>query len=208
VRGGGLSGTVSAIDPVVITVTTQDGSELQVTTTAATTYHQQVSATPDALTVGAPVRVTVPGVGRPSGLGGGLAASPAIDGQSAVATEVELLLEAPAATTGGRGARLGGLTGTVAAIDDSSITVTTADGQRSQVATDAGTAWVQQTVVARDAITPGVSVRFTIEGGLGGLGGGPGQGQGQPSAGGQGGSLATITVSDVEVLLPASQAWP
>jgi preprotein translocase subunit YajC len=204
--GGGLGGTVSAVDPTAISVTTANGRELQVSTTEMTTYHQQVAASSDIVAVGAPVRVIVPGSGRPGSFGGGTAATPAADAQASVATEVVLLAEAPAPATGGRGARLGGgLTGTVAAIDGASITITMADGRQTQVATDAATSWIQQTVVTRDAITPGVNVRFSIEGGFRGPGqGGPGQGQGQPPAAGQGDPFASLTVSDVEVVLPAA----
>jgi hypothetical protein len=70
-----------------------------------------------------------------------------------------------------------------------------ADGQETRVATDAATSWVRQTVVTRDAITPGVSVRFSLEGGFGG----PGPGQLQPGA-----EPVSIAVSDIEVLLPAA----
>jgi hypothetical protein len=196
---GGLGGTVAAVDPTSITVSTADGQQLQVTTTDTTTYHQQVPATADAATVGVPVRVTVAGGFGGRGGFGGPQASPAASVAPVAATEVELLAEAPAATTGGRGGRGGAVTGTVSAIDGSLITVTTADGQTTQVTTDDTTIWVQQTVITRDKIATGASVRFTVEG-RGGFGGGQGQGQGQP----QGDPTASISVSDVEVLLAAS----
>ena len=109
------------------------------------------------------------------------------------------------------------------AIDGTSITVETADGQRTQVATSDTTTWVEQTVVTRDVVIVGSEVRFTPEGGFGGRGqGGFGQGgqvgqggqQGPDAQGDQGGlggpaassapGATAITVSDVEVLLPTS----
>jgi hypothetical protein len=165
------------------------------------------------------VRVTVAGGG---GFGGPAASAAPGAAQTTTASEVELLAAAPTNTGGaGRGGFRAGLTGTVSAIDATSISVTAADGTVTQVATDASTVWVQQTVITRDRVTVGSSVRFTVAGGPGGFGGGfPGGGQGQgagqggqapqggfpaPGASGApGGNGFSLTASDVEVLLPAA----
>lgn len=200
---GGLMGTVSAVDATTLTVATSDGGRLEVTTTDTTAYHEQVATTRDVVTVGTPVRVTVPGSARSSGSGRASAASPAAEVPPASASEVEILTQAPAAPAGGRGGRGAGLTGTVSATDESSITITDTDGQQTQVPVDASTVWIQLVVIHRDAIGPGSTVRCTVEGGFGDLRPGTDGDPGRSPTPAQGAAAPSITVSDVVVLLPA-----
>jgi hypothetical protein len=188
---GGLSGTVTAVDEVTITISTAGGQELQVTTTDSTTYHEQVATSADTMAVGSPVRIQVAG---PPGAFAGPGSSTTSADQQLTATEVERLEALPGTgATGSRGPR-SGVNGTVSAIDAASVTVTTTDGQATRVLTDDATTWVLQTTVTRDAVSVGSPVRLALESGSGGQEGQPGQ---EPSG-------AALTVSDVEVLLPAS----
>ncbi|MBX3031149.1 MAG: hypothetical protein KF809_13460 [Chloroflexi bacterium] len=202
-RGGfGLAsgGTIAAVTDTGLTLTTTDGQQVEVATTADTTYHQQIAASRDDVVVGASVRVEVDGgFGGPGGFGRGqggpgqdaMGAPPdgATTETSMTATEVELLIaDASSAGQGGRGMRGGfggGLSGTVSAIDDGSVTVETAMGSLVVTTTDA-TRYVRQATATRDDVTVGASVRLT-------------------TAGGRGGDTTTITASDVNVLLPTTE---
>ena len=107
----------------------------------------------------------------------------------------------------------GGLTGTVSAVGDGSISITTANGQTLDVATTDTTTYHQQAAATADAVTVGSSIRITA---AGGFGGGFGGGQGavrardpvrarvrRPAQRRAAGAAApAITASDVEVLLP------
>jgi preprotein translocase subunit YajC len=86
----------------------------------------------------------------------------------------------------------GGLTGTVSAVGDGTVSYITANGQTVQVATTADTTYHQQQAASAADITLGSTVRITVGGDLGG-GGQPGGGNGTPS----------LTASNVE-LVPAS----
>ncbi len=87
---------------------------------------------------------------------------------------------------------LGGLTGTVSAVGDGTISYITADGQTVQVATTADTTYHQQQAASAADITVGSTVRITVDGNVGG-GGQPGGGNGTPS----------LTASNIE-LVPTS----
>jgi hypothetical protein len=93
---------------------------------------------------------------------------------------------------GGRGGfGRGGLTGTVTAIADGSISISTADGQTFDVTTDATTTWTSQAEATADAVVPGASIRVTTAGGFG---------RGQQSTD----ASTPQTATDIEVLLPAA----
>ncbi len=113
---------------------------------------------------GAPV---IPGNGTGTGTGAGTGT-----GQNAGTG-------AGAAQGGGFGRRAG-LTGTVSAVGDGTITYTTTDGQSTEVATTDTTTYHQQAAATGADVTVGASVRITPAGGFGA--GGPGQAQGAPSA--------------------------
>jgi len=219
---GGLTGTVSALGDGTITFTTADGQTTEVTTTDSTTYHKQAAATAADVTVGSSVRITMAG-GFGGGFGGGQpgqglpAASAAPGGAAGVptlsATDVEILLPttdqgttAPAQGRGGFGR--GGLTGTVSAVGDGSISITTADGQTLSVATSDATTYHQQAAATAADVAVGSSIRITAAGGFGGGFGGGLPGQGAPAASAAPGGAApaaAITASDVEILLPTGQ---
>ncbi len=204
-QGGGRGGfgvasgaTVAAITDTGLTLTTADGQPVEVATTADTTYHRQVAATRDDIVVGSSVRVQVEGgFGGPGAFGrgqggpgqdptGALPSGAPVAGTSMTATEVELLASdtgSAATGQGGRGIR-GGLSGTVSAVDEGSITLTTAAGETTVTTTDS-TTYAQQADATRDDVTIGSSVRLTTAGRPGG------------------GDTSAMTVSDVEVLLPA-----
>ena len=189
---GGLTGTVSALGDGTITYTTEDGQTTEVTTSDATTYHMQAAATVADVIVGSSVRITPAG-----GFGGGAGIS---------AEDVEILLPTQGdstSTTGvaepGRGFGRGGLTGTVSAITDGTISITTATGQTMDVATTDATTYHQQAAATAADVVIGSSVRVTADGGFGG----PGQGLPSASAApGTGTDTTPRSASDVEVLLP------
>jgi preprotein translocase subunit YajC len=186
---GGLTGIVSALGDGTITYTTADGQTTEVTTSDATTYHQQAAATVADVTVGSSVTITPAGG---FGGGGGLSAS-----------DVEILLPTQSdgtSTTGaadpGRGFGRGGLTGTVSAVADGTISIATATGQTLDVTTTDTTTYHQQAAADAADVVVGSSIRITAAGGFGG----PGAPAASPGA-----AVAAITASDVEVLLPAGQ---
>ena len=78
---GGLTveGTVTAVSDDSVTITTDSGQEVTVSTTDDTTYHQQAAATADDVTTGSTVQVQLEGLGGRFG-GGGPNASPAPSG--------------------------------------------------------------------------------------------------------------------------------
>ncbi len=186
---GGLTGIVSALGDGSVTFTTADGQPTEVTTTDSTTYHQQAAATVADVTLGSSVRITPAGG---FGSGAGLSAS-----------DVEILLPTQGdgtSTTGaadqGRGFGRGGLTGTVAAVGDGSISLSTAAGQTIDIATTPTTTYHQQAAATAADVVVGSSIRITAAGGFGG----PGAPAASPGA-----AAAAITASDVEVLLPAGR---
>ncbi len=216
---GGLTGTVTAVGDGTISFTTASGQTTDVATTDTTTYHQQTPATAADVVVGSSVRITAQG-----GFGGGFGDRPGQGAPAAsaapgavvasttpTATDVQIL---PASDAGsgaasigqGRGFGRGGLTGTVSAIGDGTISFSTAGGQTIDIATTPTTTYHGETAATAADVVAGSSIRITAAGGFGG-----GFGVGQPgvpaaSAGtASGPSAAAITASDVEVLLPAGQ---
>ena len=206
---------MTAIGDGTISMATATGQTIDVGTTDTTTYHRQAPAAATDVAVGSSVRLTLSGGfgGQGGGFGGGQgvpAASAAPGAASATVTDVEVLL--PVATTtqgngtpqqGGFGGRRAGTTGTVTAIGDGSITITTSNGQTTQAAITDATTYHQQAAATAADVTVGSPIRVTVSG-FGGFGGGQGGFGAQPGQGGVAASPAagaagpTISASDVE----------
>ncbi len=209
----GLTGTVSAIGDGTISYTTATGATTEVATTETTTYHQQTPATAADVVVGSSVRITVEGGfggGRPGGVAPAASAAPGAAPATTrpTATDIQVLPASDAGsattTTGPeRGFGRGGLTGTVTAVGDGTVNISTAGGQTIDVATTSTTTYHGEATATAADVVVGSSIRVTAAGGFGGgLPAAPGA---SPAAAGAGTVTASITASDVEVLLPAGQ---
>jgi len=90
---GGLTveGTVTAVSDDAVTITTDSGQEVSVSTTDDTTYHQQAAASADDVTTGSTVQVQLEALGGRFG-GGGPNASPAPSGApQTIATDITVV---------------------------------------------------------------------------------------------------------------------
>jgi hypothetical protein len=87
------------------------------------------------------------------------------------------------------------LSGTVASIDGSTLTLTTGDGQTVTVDLSASPTYHAQTAASAASVTPGTSTKITVAGGAGLPGG-----QGQPGASPGDAQSRTLTASDVTIV--------
>ena len=169
---------MSAIGDGTISYTTATGATTEVATTETTTYHQQTPATAADVVVGSSVRITVEGGfggGRPGGVAPAASAAPgaAPATTTPTATDIQVLpaSDAGSATTATgpeRGFGRGGLTGTVTAVGDGTVSISTAGGQTIDVATTSTTTYHGEAAATAADVVVGSSIRVTAAGGFGG----------------------------------------
>lgn len=74
-----ITGTVSTLSDGTLTIQLADGRTVQVAIGSSTTFHAQAAASPDQVTAGSQVIVTLPGIGQPGDVGSGTTGLTATD---------------------------------------------------------------------------------------------------------------------------------